>query len=283
MLIPPKESEFDAYLDFAYGLSQDPARSGYPTYRDGIKTRETFISHARRAFSRPDWEALLFTLDGQVEGLIVFDHTDKERYIHTDMFNIRRDTQTALAEFVNYCRERWPGFDLDLGFPAENTQALSWLEGAGVPCLERSWNYQIFLDSYTPLPEDPSVRRVTADSFEEFAAVHSRIEGDMYWNCKRVRETLNDWAIFVTGEPFSPTAGEVLMTDRGDEHQEIFALEFADEYAFRNLLTAALNHLKARKMKYLTFFVDDGSEEGKILTELGFQLVGGYVAHRIRL
>lgn len=283
MLISLKESEFDAYIDFAYGLSQDPARSGYPTYSDGIKTKADFIARTRKSLERPSEDVLLFLEDGQVEGLIAFEHPEEERYLHTHVFNIRRDTQTALAEFVDYCRERWPGFDLDLGFPAENTQALSWLKGAGIPCLERSWNYQIFLDSYTPLPEDPSVRRVAADNFEEFAAVHSRIEGDMYWNCERVRKTLDDWAIFVTGEPFSPAAGELLMTDRGDEHQEIFALEFADEYTFRNLLTAALNHLKARKMKYLTFFVDDGSQEGQILTELGFQLVGGYAAHRVKL
>lgn len=215
-----------------------------------------------------------------MEGLIHFQHLEGDRYLQTFVFNIRRDTGTALTEFVDYCRERYPGFNLFLGFPTENVEALSWLEGASVPCIARSWNYQIFLDSYTPLPGSPDVRRVTAENFEDFAAVHSKIEGDMYWNCDRVRETLDNWAIFVTGE--GDAAGEVLMTDKGGEYQEIVALEFPDENAFRKLLTAALNHLKARKMKYLTFFVDS-VEEGKILTELGFQLVGGYACHRLNL
>lgn len=273
-------SEFDAYIDFAYDLSQDMTRSGYPTYCDGIKTREDFISRTKKSFDRPTEDVLLFLEGGQVEGLIHFQHLEEDRYLQTFVFNVRRDTGTALAEFVNWCRERWPGFDLLLGFPAENVEALSWLERAGVPCIARSWNYQIFLDGYTPLPGSPDVRRATAENFEEFAAVHSKIEGDMYWNCDRVRETLDNWAIFVTGE--GDTAGEVLMTDKGGEYQEIVALEFADESAFRGLLTAALNHLKAHRMKYLTFFVDSG-EEGKILTELGFQLVGGYVCHRLTL
>lgn len=273
-------SEFDTYIDFAYDLSHDMTRSGYPTYCDGIKTREDFISRTKKSFERPDEDVLLFVKDSQAEGLIHFQHQEEERYLQSFVFNIRRDTGTALAEFVDWCRERWPGCGLLLGFPAENEEALSWLEGAGVPCIARSWNYQIFLDGYTPLPGSPDVRRVTAKNFGEFAAVHRKIEGDMYWNCERVRETLDNWAIFVTGE--GDNAGEVLMTDKAGDYQEIVALEFADESAFRGLLTAALNHLKTRKMKYLTFFVDS-SEEGKILTGLGFQLVGGYVCHRLTL
>ena len=273
-------SEFGTYIEFAYDLSQDMTRSGYPTYCDGIKTKENFISRTKKSFERPTEDVLLFVEDGQVEGLIHFQHLEEDRYLQTFVFNIRRDTETALAEFVDWCRDRWPGSDLHLGFPAENEEALSWLEGVGVPCIARSWNYQIFLAQYTPLPDSPDVRRITAENFEEFAAVHSKIEGDMYWNCDRVRETLDNWAIFVTGE--GDTAGELLMTDKRGEYQEIFALEYADENAFRGLLTAALNHLKTHKMKYLTFFVDSG-EEGKILTQLGFQLVGGYVCHRLTL
>ena len=284
MLRPLEASEFDAYIEFAYGLSQDLTRSGYPTYCDGIKTRERFISRAKKSFDRPSEDILLFVEDGQAEGLIHFQHLEEDRYLQTFICNIRQNTQAALAEFVDYCRERWPGFDLTLGFPAENVEALSWLEEAGIPCIDRSWNYQIFLDGYTPLPEDPSVRKIGADNFEDFAAVHRKIEG-MYWNCDRVRESLDNWAIFVIGE--GDAAGEVLMTDRGGGYQEIFALEFADgqyrEGAFRALLTAALNHLKARKTKYLTFFVQNSSECGHILTGLGFQLEGGYVCHRLTL
>ena len=101
-------------------------------------------------------------------------------------------------------------------------------------------------------PADPSgVKRITADNFEDFAAIHRQIQGDMYWNCDRVRSTLDRWAIFVTGA--GETAGEVLMTIDDEPHQEIFALEFGDgqyhEEAFRDLLAAALNCLKGPRDK----------------------------------
>lgn len=280
-----EKSEFDACVEFAYDLSQDLTRSGYPTYLDGIKTRADFIERTRKSLDRPGEDVLLFLEDGQVEGLIAFEHLEEDRYLHPNVFNIRRDTGTALAEFVAYCRERYPGFDLDLGFPAENVDALSWLEGTDAPCIERSWNYAHFLDQYTPLPEDPAVRRVTAENFEDFAAIHRRIEGDMYWNCDRVRKTLDDWDIFVTGE--GDAAGELLMTSFKDGFYEIFALGFADgqyrEEPFRALLTAALNTLKKQGMKYLTFFVDVGAPEGAVLDLLGFKLIGVFVLYRLKL
>ncbi len=286
MLTPLRPSEFDAYIDFAYDLALDPARSGYPTYCDGIKTKADFIARAKKSLERPNEEILLFVEGGQAEGWIAYERMEADRYLHAHSFNIRRDTGAALAEFVDHCRKRWPGFELDLGFPVENVEAVSWLQGAGAPCIERSWNYQLFLDGYTPLPEDPDLRRVTAENFEEFAAVHRKIEGDMYWSCERVRERLDDWIIFVTGE--GDAAGELLLTSWQDGgRQEIFALTFADgqyrEGPFRALLASGLNALKERGEKYLTFFVDNGEEGEDVLTGLGFQLVGGYVAYRVTL
>lgn len=279
------EAEFDRCTGFAYELALDPARSGYPVYYDGMKTRENFVSRTRKALERPGEDVLLFVEDGEVEGLIAFEHPEEEHYLHAFTFSIRRDTGTALAEFVGYCRERWPGFLLDLGFPAENFEAISWLDGQGIPCNERSWNFLLNLDGYDPLPEPDCVKRVGAENFEEFAAVHRQIQGDMFWNCDRVRATLNRWAIFVTGE--GETAGEVLMTLDGDPHEEIFALEFVDgqyhEGAFRALLTAALNLLKAHGTKWLTFFVDEGCPQGEALKALGFRLVGTFVCHRLTL
>lgn len=285
MLRTINQWEFDACVDFAYNLALNPAQSGYPVYFDGMKTREDFVSRTRKALERPSEDVLLFVEDGEVEGLIAFEHLEEDRYLHPFTFSIRRHTQTALAEFVDCCRERWPGFSLDLGFPAENVEALEWLEARGVPCNERSWNFLLNLDGYESLPEPAGVKRVTADNFEDFAAVHRQIQGDMYWNCERVRATLDRWAIFVAGEEES--AGEVLMTLGGEPHQEIFALEFADgrrhEERFRVLLAAALNCLKAHGAKWLTFFVDEDAPEGEILKELGFRLVGTFVCHRLIL
>lgn len=36
------EQDFNTYFDFVYELALDQSKSGYPTYSDGIKTKEMF-------------------------------------------------------------------------------------------------------------------------------------------------------------------------------------------------------------------------------------------------
>lgn len=50
MLRKLNEDEYKQYLDFAYELALDLTRSCYPTYADGLKTREDFDQAAARAF-----------------------------------------------------------------------------------------------------------------------------------------------------------------------------------------------------------------------------------------
>lgn len=282
LLTPP---EFSAYVDFAYDLALDLTRSGYPIYCDGIKTKEDFIARAQKSLNSPGEDILLFLKDGQVEGWIAYEHQTEERYLHAHGFYIRQDTGTALAEFIDFCQKTHPGCDLDFGFPAENTEAVSWLQAAGIPCIERSWNFQLVLDDYSPLPESAEARRVTGENFEDFAAIHRTIDHDMYWNCRRVRDTLEQWEIFIVGK--GPSAGELLMTNFGrGGHYEIFATAFADnqfrEVSFRSLMAAGLNAIYRNHGKYLTFFTDVDCPEGKVLRQMGFQLLGTYTGFRVR-
>ena len=62
------ENEFDRYIDFAYSLAMDPAKSGYPTYCDGIKTKTMFVDRTLEAFERETEQLLLFEHKGEVGG-----------------------------------------------------------------------------------------------------------------------------------------------------------------------------------------------------------------------
>ncbi len=88
MLRPLKATEFDAYINFAYELALDLTRSGYPTWCDGFKTKADFIARTKKSLDRPAEDVLLFLEDGQVEGLIAFQHLEEERCLHPYIFNI---------------------------------------------------------------------------------------------------------------------------------------------------------------------------------------------------
>lgn len=75
MLKKLREQDFDRYLDFAYQLALDMTKSGYPTYADGIKTKDDFVARAREAFSADNEEMLQDnkTVEQIVEDMNLFD------------------------------------------------------------------------------------------------------------------------------------------------------------------------------------------------------------------
>ena len=64
MLVPLQKKDFDKYIDFAYELALDPARTCYPVYYDGVKPRALFEADARKGISLPEDQILLYEEDG---------------------------------------------------------------------------------------------------------------------------------------------------------------------------------------------------------------------------
>lgn len=63
-------SEFEKNIDFAYGPATDLTKSGYPTYCDGVKTKEMFVERSLKTFGRENEQILLFEIEGEAQGLI---------------------------------------------------------------------------------------------------------------------------------------------------------------------------------------------------------------------
>lgn len=279
MLIKPTREDGEKYLSFAYALALDPARSGYPTYTDGIKTKADFAEAFEKGFCSRHRGNLMYAENGKVAGWIQFTHLEEDAYLQTEIFNIAGDIRQALSEFMSYCQEHYHGCTLYLGFPAENTEAVSYLSERGWERAEESLNGVLFLDSYRILPSDSRVVKVDRENFSDFRRLHSPVEAGMYWNSDRLYEDLEQWEIYLCYREGQP-AGAIYYTDE-DVLSEIFGVDFPegqfDAEAFRSLLTEALNRCKGSGKKYMVFFHDDESQS--ITLDMGFTCVGRYVLH----
>ena len=176
------KEEFDQYVDFAYDLALDVTKSGYPTYCDGVKTKEMFIERSLKAFDRETEQMLLFELEGEVQGLIHYYWIPDDLYLDTCLFLVNKETEQALSEFLTFARERFPGYDLFLGFPADNHAAVSFLAGQGFECIEDDYNNTSLLDHLERFPENENIVRIQKDNYKLFEMLHSQTDDDMYWN-----------------------------------------------------------------------------------------------------
>lgn len=278
MLTKATIEDIKEYGEFAYTLALNHAKSCYPTYGDGIKTKDDFLGAAERAVSKETSDVLLFSIDGNVEGWISYYWIPEDAYLQLNGFNINRGAEQALTELVDMIETRFAGYTAYFGYLGDNRDAINFLAEHGFKCIEQDWNHSFFFDGYTPKGYSPRVEKISRQNFDKFRAVY-HADPETYWNTDRIFKTIDDWTIFVYNQADTPIAIVFLAGDNG--YFEIYGTEFANgvfqENVFRELLTASLDECKRLGAKYMTYFC--GEEEKHILSELGFKRVGQYVLY----
>lgn len=278
MLIKATIEDIKKYGDFAYNLALNPEKSSYPTYADGIKTKEDFLDAAKKAAAEETSGLLLFVTDGKVDGWISYFRIPEEKYLQLDGCNIARGTEQALTELLNTLETRFAGYTAYFGYPGENVEAVEFLRTHGFSLIEENWNCSFFFDGYKSVTRACNVEKITRKNFDKFRAVY-RADPETYWNCDRIYERIDDWTIFVYNDGDTPIATIFFTGDDG--YYEIFGAEFIGgifrEHAFRELLTASLNECGRMGAKYMTYFC--GDEEKRILREFDFKCVGKYLLY----
>ena len=276
--------EFNRCVDFAYELALDLTKSGYPTYCDGIKTKAMFVERSFKAFDRETEQMLLYELEGEVQGLIHCYWIPDDHYLDTCLFLTNREAEQAISEFLIYAQENFPGYDLFLGFPAENRSAVSFLARQGFECIENDYNNTAFLDHLEAIPENNNIMRINEENYQSFQRLHSQIEDDMYWNSERIYDDLDNWTILVKEKDRLPQ-GAVYYMDANDGWFEIFGIDIDqggyDPALYKELLYAALFDAKRKNGKVMTFFCDEEYEE--VASACGFKCVGNYLCYKIHL
>ncbi len=286
MLVECSKNDFEKYKDFAFELALDLSKSGYPTYRDGIKTKAMFVERLLKAFEREDEQILLFLSDGKVQGLIQYYWIENDRYLQTCAFCINEGTEQALSEFLSFVGERFKGYDVFMGFPAENKNAVEYLSGCGFECIEDDFNNTAFLDQCDRVPENSDIILINRENYDSFRILHEQVDGDMYWNSDRICEALDNWIILVKkkdGKPKGAVYYEAMHSDDG--WYEIFGIDIDrgeyDPETFKELLSAAISSVGSRGGRVMTFFCEKEYEAAAL--ECGFRCIGNYLLYKVHL
>ncbi|MBR5128109.1 MAG: hypothetical protein IKU69_06735, partial [Roseburia sp.] len=270
---------FDQYIDFVYSLALDQTKSVYPTYTDGIKTKEDFITRAKKSFARENEEILLFEVEGKVEGWIHYYALTEDKCLSFCTFNIDEYAGVAVNEFIRYVSEKYSGFTLQFGLPAVNVAVRTALEQLDFSKVDECHVDVLHFEKYQLQVEATGLKKVTRENYSEFAKLHAHLDEEMYWNTARILEKLDDWHIYVN-EPGDEAVGAIYYTYFGSM-MEIFGVDYLearyDANVFRNLLVKALNEGKKHGAGSMVFF--NGDEEHDIVAEVGFESIGAYVLY----
>ena len=274
MLVKATKEDIERYMDFAYSIALDQTRSGYPLFSDGVSTKEEFADNVWKSCRNDDRDILLFVINGLVEGWIQYFYIEQDRYLQTDGFFINSNTEQALADFMEYVGANFAGYDLYLGFPKRNSEAISFLQKTGCRLIEESYHDVFVFDGSDIQPEDVGIVKVNESNFFEFEKIH-RTDPDTYWNSERILSTLNEWIVYLLYRE-EIAVGYICARDG-----EIFSLGYHnnvfDKSVYKALVSVILRDLKAAGCGYMTFFNDEESQPSAL--ELGFSCIGEYVLY----
>lgn len=279
MLVKATLEDIEKYGDFVYQIALDQTRSAYPTYTDGIKTREDFLRKSQENITREESDVWLYFAEGRMEGWIEYFFEPENNYFQLHGCNINSGTKQALEELLLYLVDKFLGYELYFGFPKVNKEAVEFLQENGFTCIEDDHNTSFFFDTYELREEKEAVVKITKDNFADFEKIHSQeVDETYYWTSERILADMDSWNIYVYYENSLPI-GAIFF--RGTEYLEIYGIEFWEK-AYRKdvyfaLMVAALNDGKHSGAKYLTYLCEDSELEA--LQELGFVYVGPYVCY----
>lgn len=279
MLRIPTANEFEEYSERAYALALDPSRSSFPSYADGIKTKEDFLAIAKRGFESENEEIYIFEHGGEMRGWIHFYVLTEDKYIGIEAFETDRFEKEQFAEFAALLKEKYAGYEVTAGFPSQNERAVSAAIENGFEIIEESAVNILFFSDYEPQSESGRVEPLTKNNLAVFAKLHDKVE--MYWNTKRLTEAYFDgdkWRIYLTEK--NGKAAAIYFVFAGNI-AEIFGLDFSDGFdgtAAEELLTAALNEAKKNVSAKAMYWFTEDERETELAKRFGAEKFTDYKA-----
>lgn len=279
MLRIPTANEFEEYSERAYMLALDPSRSSFPSYADGIKTKEDFLAIAKRGFESENEEIYIFEHGGEMRGWIHFYVMKEDKYISLEAFETDGFEKEQFADFVALLKEKYTGYEVTAGFPSQNERAVSAAIENGFEIIEESAVNILFFSDYEPQFESGRVEPLTKNNLAVFAKLHDKVE--MYWNTKRLTEAYFDgdkWRIYLTEK--NGKAAAIYFVFAGNI-AEIFGLDFSDGFdgtAAEELLTAALNEAKKNVSAKAMYWFTEDERETELAKRFGAEKFTDYKA-----
>lgn len=279
MLRIPTANEFEEYSERAYLLALDPSRSSFPSYADGIKTKEDFLAIAKRGFESENEEIYIFEHGGEMRGWIHFYVMKEDKHISLEAFETDGFEKEQFAEFAALLKEKYAGYEVTAGFPSQNERAVSATIENGFEIIEESAVNILFFSNYEPQPESGRVEPLTKNNLAVFAKLHDKVE--MYWNTKRLTEAYFDgdkWRIYLTEK--NGKAAAIYFVFAGNI-AEIFGLDFSDGFdgtTAEELLTAALNETKKNVSAKAMYWFTEDERETELAKRFGAEKFTDYKA-----
>ena len=267
-------SEVQEIADFAWELSQNDSWASYPR----VKTKIQLAENIKHAIDRNNERVIACYHDDVLRGICVYFWISDEKYAQTTQFLIQEEHFAQIAdELIEYVSGELSGYQLLIGVPATNHNAIQYFSQRNFECIEASFDTRLYDLQPRLSQECEGIEEITMADYEEYAIFHDKhaIPNEMYYHSKNLKKDLARFRALFFREHGQIHASIFIKT--GKDGAEVFGLFIDDDYKDKGIESALINEMLLRlfnefgSLKEIVFFIEEDCVD-----QLDFALAAGF-------
>lgn len=249
---------------------QEIKNRSYPLLLEKEEVKEVL----KKLKGQSDSFYLLDEADDEIQGICGYYIVEKEKYLQTTIFVSLNYNEKFIKKSLDYLRETYPGYTINIGVEAENVFIIDELKNNGYWIIDDLYSATIkpnLINSQTY----SDIEEIDLAQWENFKEIHQQNFGQGYWNFQRIKDNFDIWKIYSIKETNGIKSYVYVKSSSKDDSCEIFGI-YGENFDYRlRLIEHALVSLKDKKLMY--YFIEDEKEK-EACKELGFEVHGHYQA-----
>lgn len=272
------KNDISIAIDFAWKLSQRPETSSYPLYKEKSKLEESFEG----SLLKDNNKLLGYYKNNELIAIIQFFFIQSEKYIQTTGIYISTNYNEVMDELISMLKDEYQTYRVLFGFPKENIKANYYFIENGYERIDSCLDMRLSTVNFKGSKYSNNIFNICKSNFDTYASYHDKYFQGIYWTSRRLRETLDNWKIFIY-RPEDSIEGSIFIKECDKNTIEIFGLSVSDKYKGKGveelLLSQGLYKLFKDKpsIEKTIFFIDDiDIEQIQMAQKVGFNYYSSY-------
>lgn len=229
---------FEAVIDFAWELSQNDLFASYPKIKHAKELKEEIL----KAISEENKNIIACYNQGILCGVCIYFWDCDTKYAQTTEFLIQENYEQIADEFIHYLTAQLDGYELFIGVPYTNHNAIQYFQKKNIECIEASIDTRLYNLHSQETQKDNHIEMISDINFEEYGTFHDKyaLPLQMYYDSHKLKIDIEHFRILVF-KLDNQIRGSIFVK-RFKDMAEVFGLFIDTEYKNKNIeeLNAAL-------------------------------------------
>lgn len=281
MIIDCKYENIEELVEISWEVLCDRKKSSFPR----LKSYDEMYSEFLKLYTDKDDKLLVCQEDGEILGTISLFVKKSDKYLQGRIL-AKKNFNLVATQFIEYIRDNYSGYEIDLGYPFENEEAIDFLERSNARLMDSCITMELKKEDFIKLSNYDDVITLDKSNYSEYSAFHDKHNPNMYWTSERIFRNIDIWSIYIIIER-EKIVGSIFIKSKGN-NPEVFGISVGEEYKNKGLelklLSQSIDNMFIQGKKEILYFVEeDAIEEIEATLKIGFKQVDTYRCYKMYL